>query len=278
MLLTDKTVLLTGGCGSFGGAFTSHALKQGVKALRIFDNDENGHMKMQETFTDERLRFFIGDVRDRGRLRRAMNDVDIVVHAAALKQVHLCEFNPIEAVRTNIEGSVNVIDTAIDCHVPKVLGISTDKSVHPINLYGATKLVMEKLFIQANVYAGSKFSCVRYGNFEGSRGSFLPLLYEAAESGKTIKLTHKGMSRFWIELDKVAEFALQCIEMMEGGEVFIPKMSERKVKELIETFAPQAEIKLIGKRKGEKLRELLFNEDEKPLDAGDYYVIKQGEI
>jgi len=273
--MENKTILITGGCGSFGQEFTKQALKQNPEAIRIFDHSEYSLWEMQERFKDKRLRFFIGDVRDKDRLIRAMNGVDIVVHAAALKHVHLCEFNPIEAVNTNINGSINIIDAAINCNVSLVLGISSDKSVHPISLYGATKLVMEKLFIQANVYGvgNTKLSCVRYGNFEGSRGSFLTLLYKSAEEGTPIKLTHKDMSRFWMELDKVAEFAIKCIGIMKGGEVFIPKMPEKKVAELIETFAPQAKIKLIGKRKGEKLHELLFAEGEKPEDMGDYYQI-----
>jgi len=273
--LKGKVVLISGGAGSFGQEFVRRALREDPNIIRVFDNSEYFQWKMQEDNKDPRLRFFIGDVRDRGRLRRAMNGVDIVVHAAALKHVPLCEYNPIEAVRTNIEGSINVIDTAIDTGVDKVLAISSDKAVHPINIYGATKLVMEKLIIQANVYGvgETKLSCVRFGNFYGSRGSFIPLLYDKLDKGEEITITDKEMARYWITLDIAVDFVVKCIEMMQGGEIFIPKMPQKTLKELINDLAPDVKLKVIGKRAGEKLTELLFNEGEEPEEFESYYKI-----
>lgn len=213
--LKNKNILITGGTGSFGKKFTETLLKEhSPKAIRIYSRGELLQVTMQEEFKDKRLRFFIGDVRDRERLYRAMNDVDIVVHAAALKQVPACEYNPIEAVKTNIDGSINVIDAAIDNNVEKVIAISTDKAVHPVNLYGATKMVAEKLFIQANSYTGenkTKFSCVRYGNVIGSRGSVIPLFKEQSKKGK-ITITDDRMTRFWITLEQGVRFVINSIK------------------------------------------------------------------
>jgi len=226
--LLGKTILVTGGTGSFGKKFTEIGLREyEPKTIRIFSRGELLQLQMRQLFDDDpRLRFFIGDVRDKGRLSRAMNGVDIVVHAAALKQVPACEYNPIEAIRTNIDGAANVIDAAIDNKVKKVLAISTDKAVHPVNLYGATKLVAEKLFTQGNAYAGkagTRFSVVRYGNVVGSRGSVIPLFLKQRKSGK-ITITDARMTRFWITLEQGVRFVIECMDRMHGGEVFVPKI------------------------------------------------------
>jgi UDP-N-acetylglucosamine 4,6-dehydratase len=215
-------------------------------------------------FNDERLRFFIGDVRDKDRLHRAMTDADIVVHAAALKQVPACEYNPIEAVRTNVDGAINVIDAAIDNCVKLVLTISSDKAVHPVNLYGATKMTAEKLFVQANSYSGktgTKFSCVRYGNVIGSRGSVIPLFLNQKETG-ILTITHEEMTRFWIRLEEGVKFVINCIEQMKGGEIFIPKIPSMKIIDLADAIAPNAKKEIIGIRPGEKIHEILLTDDE----------------
>jgi len=270
----DGTYLITGGCGSLGQALTREILKHNPKSIRIFDNSEYGHWDMQEHLKDNRLRYFIGDVRDRDRLNRAMKGVDVVVHAAALKHVHLCEYNPIDAVKTNVIGSINVIDAALDCRVPKVIAISSDKAVHPVNLYGATKAIMEKLFIQSNVYGYTRFSCIRAGNFQGSMGSFMHKLYSASDD-ETIQITDKDMVRFWIDIDSMSLFTMRCIKMMQGAEIFIPKMSERKVMDIVSDILPKAICEFIGSRPGERLHELLFAETESPVDMGDYFVIRK---
>lgn len=232
---------------------------------------------MQEEFKDNRLRFFIGDVRDRERLYRAMNDVDIVVHAAALKQVPACEYNPIEAVKTNIGGSINIIDAAIDNNVEKVIAISTDKAVHPVNLYGATKMVAEKLFIQANSYSGknnTKFSCVRYGNVIGSRGSVIPLFKEQSKNGK-ITITDNRMTRFWITLEQGVRFVINSIKLMNSGEIFVPKIPSMNITDLAHAIAPDSKQEIIGIRPGEKLHEELITEDEArhAREFYDYFII-----
>jgi len=233
---------------------------------------------MDLKFKDDRLRFFIGDVRDKDRLHRAMHNVDIVVHAAALKQVPACEYNPIEAVRTNIDGSINVIDAAIDNQINLVMAISTDKAVHPINLYGATKMTAEKLFIQGNSYSGTvgtKFSCVRYGNVIGSRGSVIPLFLEQKKKGE-ITITDESMTRFWITLEKGARFVIDCIHRMQGGEIFIPKIPSMKMTDLAETIAPEAKRKIVGIRPGEKIHEILLTDEEArhSKEFSDSYVIE----
>ena len=272
-MLDERVVLLTGGTGSFGQAFVELALKHNPKAIRIFSRGEYLQLEMQQHFNNPILRFLIGDVRDMRRLHRAMDGVDIVVHAAALKQVPTCEYNPIEAIKTNVDGSINVIDAAINRRVDKVLAISSDKAVHPINLYGATKLVMEKLIIQANVYGDTKFSCLRCGNFWGSRGSVIPLWQKQAEQGE-IDITDGDMTRFWIELEDVAQFAIDCLGRMEGGEIFIPKMREEMLTKTAKGIAPDALIKVIGKRAGEKKHEALFAEGEGYEEFKDYFVIR----
>ena len=263
--LGNKVILLTGGTGSFGNKFTEIVLERhNPKAIRIFSRGEKKQLDMMNKFNDDRLRFFIGDVRDKDRLYRAMTGVDIVVHAAALKQVPACEYNPIEAIRTNIDGGANVIDAAIDNEVERVMAISTDKAVHPVNLYGATKMTAEKLFIQGNSYAGktdTKFSCVRYGNVIGSRGSVIPLFLKQKKTG-TLTITGDAMTRFWIKLGAGVKFVLNSINKMNGGEIFVPKIPSMRIMDLAEAIAPDAKIKIIGIRPGEKIHEILLTEDE----------------
>jgi UDP-N-acetylglucosamine 4,6-dehydratase (inverting) len=260
-----KTILLTGGTGSFGRKFTEIVLKEhNPKGIRIFSRGELLQLEMRNQFHDDRLRFLIGDVRDRERISRAMNDVDIVVHAAALKQVPTCEYNPIEAIRTNVDGAINVIDAALDNEVDRVIAISSDKAVHPVNLYGATKMVAEKIFVQANSYTGrraTKFSCVRYGNVVGSRGSVVPLFHEQMKSGE-ITITDERMTRFWITLEQGVSFVIRCLQMMKGGETFVPKIPSMKVMDIADVIAPRAHRKFIGIRPGEKLHEILLTEEE----------------
>jgi len=279
-IFKDKIILLTGGTGSFGNKFTEIVTKKhNPKAIRIFSRGEKKQLDMMKKFEgNPKLRFFIGDVRDKSRLERAMNDVDIVVHAAALKQVPACEYNPIESIRTNVDGSVNVIDAALDCGVDKVMAISTDKAVHPVNLYGATKMAAEKLFIQANSYSGkknTKFSCVRYGNVIGSRGSVIPLFLEQKKKG-VLTITDEKMTRFWIQLKNGVEFVINSIERMQGGEIFVPKIASMKITDLADVIAPNAEKKIIGIRAGEKIHEILLTEDEArhSNELKDCYVIE----
>lgn len=280
MVFENRVVLVTGGTGSFGQKFTEIALRElNPKVIRIFSRGELLQEEMRQKFNDDpRLRFFIGDVRDRDRVYRAMNGVDIVVHAAALKQVPTCEYNPIEAARTNIDGAVNVVDAAVDSGVAKVMAISTDKAVHPVNLYGATKLVMERLLTQANVYAGTKktgFSCVRYGNVAGSRGSVVPLFLEQRKNGK-ITITDERMTRFWITLEQGVRFVIGCIDKMHGGEVFVPKIPSMKVSELADVIAPGTKKEIIGIRPGEKVNEILLTEEEAlhAKEFDNYFVIE----
>lgn len=266
MDIENKVILVTGGTGSFGQKFTEIALRNhNPKAIRIFSRGELLQLQMNHRFSnDPKLRFFVGDVRDRERIYRAMNDVDIVIHAAALKQVPTCEYNPIEAVKTNIEGTINIIDAAIDNNVEKAIAISTDKAVQPVNLYGATKLVMEKLFIQANVYTSSKktkFSCTRYGNVVGSRGSVIPLFMDQKETGE-ISITDERMTRFWITLEQGVNFVIKCIDRMSGGEIFIPKIPTMKIMDIADAIAPEAKRKIIGIRPGEKINEVLLTSEE----------------
>ncbi|MEP7286100.1 MAG: UDP-N-acetylglucosamine 4,6-dehydratase (inverting) [Chloroflexota bacterium] len=265
---SEKVVLVTGGTGSFGKKFTEIMLRDyKPKKLIVFSRDELKQHEMRQVFSDapgQPMRYFIGDVRDQDRLRRAMNGVDIVVHAAALKQVPACEYNPIEAVQTNVNGAKNVIEAALDCGVERVLAISTDKAAAPINLYGATKLVAEKLFVQGNAYSGdspTRFSCTRYGNVVGSRGSVIPLFIKQREQGK-ITVTDARMTRFWLTLDQGVKFVIDCIENMQGGEVFIPKIPSMNMMDLVETVAPGCAVDYIGIRPGEKLHEVMVSEDE----------------
>jgi len=263
---TNKVVLVTGGTGSFGKKFIEIMLKEYHPAkLIVFSRDELKQHDMRVSgFNYPSLRYFIGDVRDLERLRRAFNGVDIVVHTAALKQVPACEYNPMEAVKTNILGSSNVIDAALDAGVEKVLALSTDKAVNPVNLYGATKLAAEKLFIQSNYYAGEKatrLSCTRYGNVVGSRGSVVPTFIKQRHNG-SITITDERMTRFWISLESGARFVVRCIEQMNGGEVFVPKIPSMAITDLARVVAPGAKVNFTGIRPGEKLHEVLVSEDE----------------
>ena len=260
-----KTILVTGGTGSFGQKFTEILLREcSPKSIRIYSRGELMQMQMSQKFYDPRITFLIGDVRDRNRMYRSMRGVDIVVHAAAMKQVPACEYNPIEAVKTNIEGTINLIDAAVDNNVNKVMLISTDKAVHPVNLYGATKMVAEKLGIQGNSYSGGKtpwFSCVRYGNVIGSRGSVIPLFNEQQKKG-VITITDEKMTRFWISLDQGVRFVINSIEIMKGGEIFIPKIPSMRLTDLADAIAPNVKKEYMGIRAGEKLHEVLLTEDE----------------
>ncbi len=262
----NQVVLITGGTGSFGKKFTEILMKEKQpKKVIIFSRDELKQHEMQVMgFNQPNLRYFIGDVRDRDRLTRAMHGVDIVVHAAALKQVPACEYNPMEAVKTNIVGTSNVLEAALDAGVKKVMTISTDKAVNPVNLYGATKLAAEKLTVQSNAYAAgtaTRYSCVRYGNVVGSRGSVVPMFLKQRENGK-VTITDDRMTRFWLSLEQGVRFVVTCIEQMEGGEVFVPKIPSMKVTDLARAIAPQASVDIIGIRPGEKLHEVLISEDE----------------
>jgi len=277
--LAGKVVLITGGTGSFGRKFAQIVLKRcEPQAIRIYSRGELLQQQMREQFeNDPRLRFFIGDVRDRSRLCRAMHGVDVVVHAAALKQVPACEYNPIEAVRTNVDGTANVIDAAIDNNVEKVVGISTDKAVHPVNLYGATKLVAEKLLVQGNAYAGggrTRFSVVRYGNVMGSRGSVVPLFTRLRNSGR-LPITDPRMTRFSITLEQGVDIVVRCLQWMVGGETFVPKLPSVRVIDLAKAIAPNCELEVVGIRPGEKLHEILIPEDEarNALEYDDHFIV-----
>jgi len=276
---TDKTVLVTGGTGSFGKKFTETMLREHSPArLIIFSRDELKQHEMRVNgFDHPSLRYFIGDVRDVQRLRRAMKGVDVVVHAAALKQVPACEYNPMEAIKTNILGSSNVIEAALDAGVKQVMALSTDKAVNPINLYGATKLAAEKLFVQSNAYAGAsgtRFSCVRYGNVVGSRGSVIPIFVQQRSNGK-LTITDTRMTRFWLTLEQGVRFVIRCIELMQGGEVFVPKIPSTRIVDLARIIAPEAELEVVGIRPGEKLHEVLVHEDEarSTLEREDMFVV-----
>lgn len=265
MDLNGKTILITGGTGSLGKKLTRKILsRHSPKKIIILSRDELKQSEMQQAFTDDCLRFFIGDVRDKERLYRAFDGVDYVVHAAALKQVPAAEYNPFEAIKTNILGAQNVIDVAVDLGVKKVVALSTDKAANPINLYGATKLCSDKLFIAGNSYAGSKptrFSVVRYGNVVGSRGSVIPLFLKLKESG-VLPVTDERMTRFWITLDQGAEFVLMSLNKMKGGEIFVPKIPSAGIMDVAKAVAPGCRTRVVGIRPGEKLHETLISEDD----------------
>jgi UDP-N-acetylglucosamine 4,6-dehydratase len=278
----DKVVLVTGGTGSFGRKFAEIMLQDfRPRKLIIFSRDELKQHEMRQVYPDtddSPMRYFIGDVRDVERLRRAMHGVNIVVHAAALKQVPACEYNPFEAIKTNIIGAQNVLDAAIDRGVDKVMAIGTDKAVNPINIYGATKLCAEKLFVQGNSYSskeGTLFSCTRYGNVVGSRGSVIPMFRKQRQSDK-ITVTDERMTRFWLTIEQGVRFVLRCIEEMQGGEVFVPKSPSMRVMDLAEAVAPGCEIEFVGIRPGEKLNEVLISPDESryALELEDMFVIQ----
>ncbi|MGB5158666.1 MAG: UDP-N-acetylglucosamine 4,6-dehydratase (inverting) [Desulfobacterales bacterium] len=260
-----QTILLTGGTGSFGKHFCKVMLeKYHPKTIRVYSRDELKQHEMRQIFGEDIIRYFIGDVRDSNRLKRAMEGADMVIHAAALKQVPSCEYNPFEAIKTNIHGAENIIDAAIDTGVKKVVALSTDKAVNPANLYGATKLCAEKIFIQGNSYSGSRgtrFCCVRYGNVIGSRGSVVPLFNEQKKTGR-ITITDDRMTRFWITLDQAVELVIKAITHMQGGEIFVPKIPSMRITDLAKAVAPECEIEIIGIRPGEKLHEALLMEEE----------------
>jgi len=279
-IITGKTVLITGGTGSFGRACVRKLLTEHKpKAIRVFSRDELKQWEMRHEFKDDpRLRFLIGDVRDAGRINRATEDVDIIIHAAAMKQVPACEYNPIEAIRTNVDGAVNVINAALDNNVPRVVALSTDKAVSPVNLYGATKLCSDRLFIQSNEYRGSKrttmFSVVRYGNVMGSRGSVIPLFRAQKEKGE-LTITHEDMTRFWISLPEAVDLVLSSLQVMQGGELFVPKIPTMKIVDLAKTIAPEATCRIIGIRPGEKVHECLVTKEEgrHVYELKDRYII-----
>jgi UDP-N-acetylglucosamine 4,6-dehydratase len=277
--LAGKTVMLTGGTGSFGNRFVEMALSDGDPAkLIVFSRDELKQWEMQQRFPDARLRFFIGDVRDKTRLERAMQGVDIVIHAAALKQVPTAEYNPLEVIKTNVMGAANVIDAALDQGVNRVVALSTDKAANPINLYGATKLCSDKLFVAANSYAGrqpTRFSVVRYGNVIGSRGSVVPVFRERRRTGR-FEITDVRMTRFWITLDQGVRFVMRCLGTMQGGEVFVPKLPSVKIIDVAAAIGPDCAIDVVGIRPGEKLHETMVPVDDarNTLEYEDCFVIQ----
>ncbi len=274
--LKNKTILVTGGTGSFGSSFVKHILAHSkAKKVIIFSRDELKQFNLNKEISDQRARFFLGDVRDLPRLERAFHGVDIVVHAAALKQVPMLEYNPFEAVKTNVLGTQNVIEAAIDQNVKKVLLISTDKAAQPVNLYGSTKLCAEKLMISGNSYsAKTAFSCVRYGNVIGSRGSVVEVLLKNANQD-TVHITHEEMTRFWINIGQTFKLVLFALENMAGGEIFVPKVPSMKLTDLFDALVPKAIKKFIGIRPGEKIHEVLLTAEESryTLELKDYFVI-----
>lgn len=277
----EQVILVTGGTGSFGKKFIEIMLEEYQPAkIIVFSRDELKQHEMRVGgFDHPSMRYFLGDVRDYDRLRRAMNGVTLVVHAAALKQVPACEYNPMEAIKTNILGSSNVIEAALDTGVEKVLALSTDKAVNPVNLYGATKLAAEKLIVQSNAYAAgspTRFSCVRYGNVIGSRGSVIPLFLQQRENGTVLTITDDRMTRFWLSLEQGVRFVIRAIEEMHGGEVFVPKIPSTRITDVAQTIAPDAKIEVIGIRPGEKLHEVLIHEDEarSTIELEDMYIIQ----
>ena len=272
-MFKDKTILVTGGTGSFGKCFTKYMLDHyDVKKIIIYSRDEFKQWMMDNEFKnyhkgyEKKLRFFIGDVRDLERLKRACYGVDYIVHAAALKQVPACEYNPNEAIKTNINGAMNVIDAALDCGVKRVVALSTDKAVNPVNLYGGTKLVSDKLFIAANAYAGTKdinFSIVRYGNVAGSRGSVIPFFHNIIKNGGTeLPITDYRMTRFWISLTQGVELVIKALQEANGGETFISKIPSFKITDLAEAMLPGCEKPEVGIREGEKLHEIMVTKED----------------
>lgn len=263
-MLNNKTILITGGTGSFGKAFIKYVLTHyEPKKIIIYSRDEYKQFLMQNEFKEylPKLRFFIGDVRDKDRLYRAFEGVDYVIHAAAMKQVPACEYNPNEAIKTNIHGAQNIIDAALDTGVQKVVALSTDKAVNPVNLYGGTKLVSDKLFIAANAYAGTKntcFSIVRYGNVAGSRGSVIPFFEKLIQNGETkLPITDYRMTRFWISLEEGVKLVIKALEEARGGETFISKIPSFKITDLAQAMLPGCEMPEVGIREGEKLHEIM---------------------
>lgn len=279
-MFNDKSILVTGGTGSFGKSFARRILADySPRRLIVFSRDELKQFEMQQEFNAGCMRWFIGDVRDGDRLRQAMNGVDIVVHAAALKQVPAAEYNPMECIKTNIHGAENVINAALDNEVSKVIALSTDKAANPINLYGATKLASDKLFVAANNMTGPKstrFSVVRYGNVVGSRGSVVPFFRKlVAEGADHFPITHENMTRFWITLDQGIQFVLDSFKRMHGGEIFVPKIPSMRILDLAASIDPDMATRIVGIRPGEKLHEVMCPSDDSHLtiEFADHFVI-----
>ncbi len=284
-MLNGKTILITGGTGSFGKKFTKIVLDKypDIQKIIIFSRDEYKQFVMQNMpefqLHKDKLRFFLGDVRDKERLMRAFENVDIVIHAAALKQVPACEYNPFEAVKTNVIGAQNIINAAIDCGVKKVVALSTDKACAPINLYGATKLCSDKLFIAGNSYTGfkdTKFAVVRYGNVAGSRGSVIPFFQKlVAEGAKELPVTDIRMTRFWLKLEQAVEMVLEALKSMKGGELYVKKIPSMKITDLAKAIAPNLPIKEVGIRPGEKIHEQMITKEDarNTIELEDYYII-----
>ncbi len=284
-MLNGKTILVTGGTGSFGKKFIATVLKKypNVNKIIIYSRDEYKQFVMSNMPEfkpyEDQLRYFIGDVRDKERMMRAFEGVDIVVHAAALKQVPACEYNPFEAVKTNIHGAQNIIDCAIDKGVKKVVALSTDKACAPINLYGATKLCSDKLFIAGNAYCGGKdtrFAVVRYGNVAGSRGSVIPFFQKLVKEGaKELPITDMRMTRFWLKLEQAVEMVLEAIEHMQGGELYVKKIPSMRMPQLAEAIAPHLAVKEVGIRPGEKIHEQMITKEDAPntIEFNDFYII-----
>ncbi|PAF47984.1 UDP-N-acetylglucosamine 4,6-dehydratase (inverting) [Helicobacter sp. 12S02232-10] len=279
-MIDGKTILITGGTGSFGKKFVQTALQNhNPKKIIVYSRDELKQCEMARIFDDKRMRYFIGDVRDKERLQSAFRDVDICIHAAALKHVPIAEYNPMECIKTNIYGASNVIDVALECGVGHILALSTDKAANPINLYGATKLCSDKLFVSANNIKGlskSKFSVVRYGNVVGSRGSVIPFFKRLIHQGaKEIPVTDEKMTRFWITLEDGVRFVLDSLERMHGGEIFVPKIASMKIVDLARALAPNIPVKIIGIRPGEKLHEVMIPKDDShlALEFDDFFIL-----
>lgn len=278
--LDGKTILVTGGTGSFGKKFIRLLReKHNPRKIIIFSRDELKQFEMQQEFGHEGLRYFLGDVRDLERLKMAFSDVDVVVHAAALKQVPAAEYNPTECIKTNVNGAENVIQAAIYCGVERVIALSTDKAVNPINLYGATKLCSDKLFVAANTFGkpkGTLFSVVRYGNVVGSRGSVIPFFRKRRDEGLSIPITDERMTRFWITLEEGTNFVVKCLDVMRGGEIFISKIPSMRVTDLAKAVAPNSKIELVGIRPGEKLHECMVPHEEsrRTLEFDKMFVIQ----
>ena len=279
-MFDNKAILITGGTGSFGKRFSAYLLKNySPKKIIIYSRDELKQFEMQQQFTASCMRFFIGDVRDKERLKSAMRDVDYVIHAAALKQVPAAEYNPNECIKTNIYGAQNVIDAAIDTDVSRVIALSTDKAANPVNLYGATKLASDKLFVAANNMSGAKgprFAVVRYGNVVGSRGSVVPFFHKLLSEGVTkLPVTHAEMTRFWITLDEGVEFVIQNFQRMQGGEIFVPKIPSIRILDLVESISGIKDHEIVGIRPGEKLHEVMVPQEmaHHSLEFEDHFVI-----
>lgn len=280
-MFTDKSILITGGTGSFGKRYVKTLLEQHKpRRIVVYSRDELKQFEMQQTYDAPQMRYFIGDVRDKTRLSQAMRGIDYVIHAAALKQVPAAEYNPLECIKTNIHGAENVIDAALKCNVEKVIALSTDKAANPINLYGATKLASDKLFVAANNMTGgcrTRFSVVRYGNVVGSRGSVVPFFKKLVdEKANFLPITDSAMTRFWITLDQGVAFVLKNFERMQGGEIFVPKIPSVKITDLAKAIGPELPQEVVGIRPGEKLHEIMCPSDDShlTLEFEDHFVIR----